>query len=448
MSIDDVELERNRGRVESALRALLGETRDFVGQTMEESGNGQLYIDRLDPHDRSQIRDVSDISGITDPAAFIALLLAAWDGVFAKAGLPNHVNFALVDKIRHLRNDYAHPGAALADTEYVDSGLSAVEALRRAFTVAARRPPATPVHPEATQQTAKPRQEAPPMPYTADISRTNPVCFLFLIDQSGSMSQALSGQAGQLKMDQAADAINRILHTVALRCSQGKDIRDYFDLGVIGYHTDGSGNPIITSVLPETTPEQPFLPISKVVDVAEMTEKQVKVSDGAGGLVEVTQRMPVWLHPHAQFGTPMRTAFETAARAIEDWVTRHPNSFPPIIINVSDGNSTDGDPEPQAQRIRELRTNDGNALIFNVHLSEVSSNPIQYPNRADDLPRGDEYSSLMFRMSSVLPASSRSQAETLGLPVNENSRGYVFNADMTALVQFLDIGTRAASNLH
>ncbi len=286
------------------------------------------------------------------------------------------------------------------------------------------------------------------MPYTADISRTNPACFLFLIDQSGSMSRALSGQAGQLKMDQAAAAINRILDTVAQRCSQGMDVRDYFDIGVIGYNTDALGKQIITSALAETTPQQPFLPISKVADVAELVETQVKESDGAGGLVEITRRMPVWLHPQAKFGTPMCAVLETAARAIEDWVTRHPESFPPIVINVSDGDSTDGNPEPLAQRIMELRTNDGNALIFNVHLSEVSSNPIQYPDRADDLPRGDEYSSRMFRMSSVLPESSRQQAEILGLPVSENSRGYVFNADMTALVQFLDIGTRAASNLH
>ena len=34
------------------------------------------------------------------------------------------------------------------------------------------------------------------MPYSADISRTNPGCFVFLVDQSGSMSEALGGQPG------------------------------------------------------------------------------------------------------------------------------------------------------------------------------------------------------------------------------------------------------------
>ena len=44
------------------------------------------------------------------------------------------------------------------------------------------------------------------MPYTADISRNSPGCFLFLIDQSASMRAALGGKPDQRKMDGAADA--------------------------------------------------------------------------------------------------------------------------------------------------------------------------------------------------------------------------------------------------
>ena len=284
------------------------------------------------------------------------------------------------------------------------------------------------------------------MPYTADISRANPACFLFLVDQSRSMEQALAGQPGQRKMDQAAAAINRILDTVSQRCSQGMDIRDYFNIGVIGYNTDGAGRSTITSALPGTSPEQPFLPISQVVDAAEVEEMQVRESDGAGGLVEVTRRFPVWLRPQAQYGTPMCQAFEIASQALADWVSRHPDSFPPIVINVSDGAASDGNPEGPAQSITNLQTSDGNTLLFNVHLSDVAAAPVQYPDREEVLPQ-DDYALTMFRISSSLPESSRSQAASLDLPVNEDSRGYVFNADMTALVQFLDIGTRAASNL-
>ena len=43
------------------------------------------------------------------------------------------------------------------------------------------------------------------MPYQAEISRSNPSCFLFLIDQSGSMSDPFAGgEAKRKKADLVA----------------------------------------------------------------------------------------------------------------------------------------------------------------------------------------------------------------------------------------------------
>lgn len=168
------------------------------------------------------------------------------------------------------------------------------------------------------------------MPYSADISRSNPACFLFLVDQSLSMTGALAGQPDQRKMDAAADVLNRTLDALSQRCSQGMTTRDYFDIGIIGYNTERNAAPVINSVLPGTSPDKPFLLISQVVDAAEVDERLVRESDGAGGLVEVPRKFPVWLRPHASYGTPMRAALEVAHSALETWVAEHPDSFPPI----------------------------------------------------------------------------------------------------------------------
>ena len=282
------------------------------------------------------------------------------------------------------------------------------------------------------------------MPYTADISRANPGCFLFLLDRSGSMQGALGGQPGR-KMDLAADAINRILDAVSQRCSRGMDIRDYFDIGILGYNTDQSANPIIHSVFEGTTPDQPFLSISKVVDAGVPVERQVREPDGAGGIVEVSRTFPVWLQPHAEYGTPMCTALQHAFNAVSTWVSQHPDSYPPIVINVSDGEAGDGDPVPFAQQIMGIGTNDGNALMLNVHLSEVSAMPVQFPESDEGLP--DALAVTLFQMSSVLPEGFRNLAQTLDMRVGPDSRGFVFNSDMVTLVQFLDIGTRGPSTI-
>ena len=284
------------------------------------------------------------------------------------------------------------------------------------------------------------------MSYAADISRNNPGCFLFLIDQSASMEGPLGGQPGLRKMDGAADAVNRILDAISQRCSQGMDVRDYFDIGLITYTTDAVGQTNLGSPLPGTTPEQPFLPVSEVVDAAEVEERQVRESDGDGGITEVTKKLPVWLRPTAGYATPMCDALSAALNALSAWTAQYPDSYPPMVINVTDGAASDGNPESLAREIMALRTNDGNVLMYNAHLSEVSAMPVQYPSEESEVPP-DAYAAQMFRMSSVFPDPVVEVAAGMSLPVTQGSRGYVYNADMVTLVQFLDIGTRAASDL-
>ena len=284
------------------------------------------------------------------------------------------------------------------------------------------------------------------MPYAADISRNNPGCFLFLIDQSASMTGALGGQPDLRKMDGAADALNRILDAISQRCSQGMDVRDYFDVGVITYTTDDQGAPDVRTALPGTSPAEPFLAISRVVEAATVEQRRVREPDGAGGIVEVDRKFPVWVRPEARWGTPMCAALTAARGALGAWIADHPSSYPPMVINITDGAATDGDPVPLAEEIMALGTGDGGVLIYNAHLSEMSASPVQYPSHEREVPP-DEYAAQMFRMSSVFPDPVVQIASGMGLPVKEGSRGYVYNADMVALVQFLDIGTRAASDL-
>ncbi len=285
------------------------------------------------------------------------------------------------------------------------------------------------------------------MSYAADISRNNPGCFLFLIDQSGSMGEALGGQPELRKMDGAADAVNRILDAISQRCSQGMDVRDYFHIGILTYSTDERGEPDIRSTLPGTSPEKPFLAISDVVEAATVEEREVRESDGAGGVVDVTRKFPMWLRPEARWGTPMCSALSAASRALHDWIVDHPDSYPPMLICITDGAATDGNPVPLAEEIMTMATSDGNVLTYNAHLSAMSAMAVQYPSDESDVPP-DEYALQMFRMSSPFPDPVVELAGGMGLPVAARSRGYVFNADMVALVQFLDIGTRAASDLH
>ena len=75
--------------------------------------------------------------------------------------------------------------------------------------------------------------------------------------------------------------------------------------------------------------------------------------------------------------------------------------------------------------------------------SSQRAGSIAYPSDANGLP--NEFARALFEMSSIMPAEFRKIASETGLNIVEGSRGFVFNADPTALIQFFDIGTRPAN---
>ncbi len=246
------------------------------------------------------------------------------------------------------------------------------------------------------------------------------------------------GQDGtKRKCDAVADAINRLLSTLVLRCAKGEDVRDYFQVGVVGY--GGS----VQSGFSGALAGRQFVPISEVADSPlRVEQRNRKEDDGAGGLVERTIRFPVWFEAHANGNTPMKQAIETACSTVQAWCELYPLSYPPVVINISDGEPTDGNPLSAAEQLKTVGTNDGKALFFNIHISTSSKRAIEFPDTEMGLP--DEFAQRLFEMSSILPPRLVQEAAREGFAVTEASRGFAFNADLRALIQFLDIGTRTA----
>lgn len=277
------------------------------------------------------------------------------------------------------------------------------------------------------------------MSYTAEISRSNPSCFLFLIDQSASMDDPFgAGEVRKKKAHGVADAINRLLQNLIIKCAKAEGVRDYYHVGVIGYGRN------VQPAFSGPLAGKDLVPISQVAEMpARIEERTKKVDDGAGGLVDQTVKFPIWFDPVADGGTPMSRAFTRAHGVIKTWLEQHPSCFPPIVINITDGEATDGDPKVLAQNLRQLSSSDGDVLLFNVHLSSQNASPIEFADHEEGLP--DKYAKLLFTMSSTLPEYMRTIAQQEGYKVSENSRGFVFNADIVSVIQFLDIGTRPSN---
>ena len=275
------------------------------------------------------------------------------------------------------------------------------------------------------------------MSYNAEISRTNPSCFLFLIDQSGSMSDPFgSGEAIKKKSDGVSDAINRLIREISIRCAKGEEIRDYFYIGVIGYGAH------VGSAFSGVLAEKELIPISEVAkNPARIEQRTKKVDDGAGGLVDQTIRFPVWIDPVANGGTPMCRALTITLEILDQFLINYPECFPPVVIHLTDGEATDGEPAELMQAITSLKSTDGNVLLFNVHISSRSEKPIAFPHNHEGLP--DQYAKMLFNTASELTPYMREIAKEYGHNLLTQAKGFTFNADLVLVIQALDIGTRA-----
>jgi hypothetical protein len=268
------------------------------------------------------------------------------------------------------------------------------------------------------------------------MNRLTPGCFLFLMDQSESMVDGIAGSRRR-KCDALSAAINRFITELIKEAFRGEERpRHYFDVAVIGYCTDPAGRPIVGPAF------QGALAGRELVSVVELFENPLEevikeVDDGDGGTIQ--KRSHIWYKPIVQGGTPMTTGPVLCYSIASRWIDSHRDSFPPIVIHITDGEATDADPEPAAASLRTLATNDGHVLLFNCHLSDSPAEGKLFPSSEHDLT--DEHSRSLFRMSSLLPEKCLQVAQAKGFEVSPGARGMVFNADSTAMIQLIQIGT-------
>lgn len=262
--------------------------------------------------------------------------------------------------------------------------------------------------------------------YSAAITRAKPALVVFLVDQSTSMLDGLAGTPTP-RAKVAAAEINRLLVELCLSCAKGDEIRDYFHVAVLGY---GDG---VTSALAGRLAGRSIVPISDVAN----HPLRVETVDGSA------YQQPVWVDAVADGLTPMCEALDAAHEVVARWVREHPAAFPPVVLNITDGGATDGDPREAAAAIREVTGLDGAALVLNAHLADAPGQPISYPRSERDLD-GDPYSQVLFEMSSHLPDALLANARTLGLALPAGARGMCVRADRQRLREFIDIGTPGA----
>lgn len=278
--------------------------------------------------------------------------------------------------------------------------------------------------------------------YTAQITRATPTAFLFLIDQSCSMSRTTTYNGERMPMSEAvARIVNHQINELVLRCIKTNEVRHYYDIAVIGYGSDAysgwqgelEGRDFVS---PQELKEHPFKTIT--------TRKEVRTRRGTVTKeVESVQWIDAndngsWTHMHKAFGK--------AKELLEKWMEQHHDKdcYPPTIINITDGQFNGTTKENMLQLSNELKsmfTNDGNVLLFNIHIVPNDQESVVFPVDKSEVESGS-YGQTLYEMSSLLPTRYNEPISDIrGDEGNKRHVAMAVNADMSTLIQLMDIGT-------
>jgi hypothetical protein len=280
--------------------------------------------------------------------------------------------------------------------------------------------------------------------YEQAFSRADPGCIVFLVDRSDSMQEQWAGSGMNLAQG-AARAINKVLLELCVKSTKeaGGALRAYFYVGIFGYGLcPSTGEEGVESALPGP------LAARGIVPLPELAQQPIAVREEPSiDAMAVQSKVPVWIEARHGFRTPMCQAIATAGAYVNDWANAFPRSFPPIVINLTDGFVTDSpyegaDLELWGKRLTSIETSDGQALLLNIFLSADPAPGVWFPATDAGLP---EPGPSLFSISSPMPQRMVDNARSAHLTVPPGARGLVFNADLTMLVKFLEIGTRLAA---
>ena len=256
-----------------------------------------------------------------------------------------------------------------------------------------------------------------------------------LIGQSSAEGEE-PGEERATKSKVTTLIVNGGLDRAIARLKVGTNAKDYYYFSLIGYGQDSDASPAFAGALAgkwaastsDLHANGEYVPVSVLVD---------------GESCDVMEKS--WLPPVADCNTPIAEAFGIAEKIVKEWIDRRPDTFPPIVINVTDGEWNTTDPAPVVERIKQLRTEDGECLVFNVHIStEHGDDKFVFPCK-EDLPDDDEfdYARSLFQMSSELPPTMVQAARARSIKVEIGARAFCFNVDNSAqLLEVIEIGSR------
>lgn len=281
--------------------------------------------------------------------------------------------------------------------------------------------------------------------YRATITSKTPALIIFMLDLSSSMGDDLTFDGvKQTKAEFLSRIINTTLSEIVCYCKKGDKHRDYFNIIVYGYMGDS-----VVNLLKSGESQNSYVTINELVNMDVEVKTYDSIRKNVNGASYISQlSLKEYIKPLSSGKTPTGKALEIAYNSAERWVESFKNEdvFAPIVINISDGEFTDithGEFLNQAQRLKSIKTDDGNLLFFNVHIASNSNiSSVVFPISIEEINTDSRHAKILFEASSTLPKRfSKDISELKECASDDQFKAFCYNSSVSDLLKILNIGS-------
>lgn len=282
--------------------------------------------------------------------------------------------------------------------------------------------------------------------YSQEITRRHRAAIVIMLDRSASMQGRVRfGRVMTTKAEAVAMTANMLITELIDRCRRTDTLRNYFDVAVVGYG-DGKVEQLLS--------EDGFISVKALAQRTPRLGRiafEEELADGSAAMIEHSR--PCWVDVHAQGTTPMYEAMMQVRDMVGEWCAKSENSesFPPIVINITDGEPTDCDDNELrdiCSQVRRIATEDGETLLLNVHICTDWTLPSIIFPMPDELVGAGRQARTLAECSSIMPSTFDSVvAELKGMGAVPPFYGMGYNASVIELLSIINIGSRSIMNM-
>lgn len=241
-----------------------------------------------------------------------------------------------------------------------------------------------------------------------------------------SVTDPYSGDLGN-SCNRLQDAANEILKTLSTKQCLGIAV----DAAIISYGLGSDGQPDIRRTFEGPLAGKSIVRNSDLPDNAIRVEESVtEIPNGAGGLITVKKKTPVYFDVEPTAASSPEPAFTAAAEVIGEWYAEHPTGFPPIVLHLTRGEASPSDTAAAAESLKRGSASTGPVVLHHHILTEGPSKSAMFPSSDSDC-EGDSLKALWNSSSRVVGSESLSAAKRPY--IEPASKGFVVNGKFDIL---------------